>query len=205
MIRIADLILGIRMRLGDNRPERQKYSDPEILDAINSALAHLSEELLAFARVWVIPMRSGVGRYELPGDFLRLISVDYQGVTIPDHEVTSLEYRARHGVTGGVSLDMQTIHFFPADTIKDGEKAEIYYHYYETIDAEDETIALPHIAKEAIVFYALSVLYQNPVMQDGLNRSDYYRTHFDAELVALRSRVRKNQQSRSIRSRHIKV
>ena len=206
MVKIGDVVLGIRSRLGDTDVAKQHYSDPEIIDAVNSALSHLSEELLCFRRTWLVPCLDGVGRYELPGDFLRLISVNYKGTLIT--EVESMEHRMNRedgAGTPGVSLDLQTIHLFPSENIKTGDVIELYYQYYETVNDDRDDIALPNVAKEAIVFFALSLLYQNPVKKAGIEKSNYYRRMYEVELQNLRSRVRMNAQSKKIRTPYIKV
>lgn len=206
MVKIADVVLGIRSRLGDTDVAAQEYSDAEIIDAVNSALAHISEELLCFSRVWLIPTKDGVGRYELPGDFLRLISVNYECSLIKD--VQSLESRMNSDVMDSkpsVSLDMQTIHLFPAESIKKDDVVELYYHYFETVSDERESVGLPNNAKEAIIYYALGLLFENPVQSDGEKKANRAKQLFAVEMQRVTSRVRANAQSKKIRTAYQKV
>jgi len=208
MIKVADIILASRSRLGDIDYKNLRFSDAEIIDAINSALAHLSEELLCFAKIWVIPCKDGVNRYELPDDYLRLISVNFNGEIITKERIISLEKRKNSNFflhsKVGVGLDMQTIHIFNTK-IKSSDEIEIYYNYYETIDNKDDDIKFPLIGKEAIVYFVLSLLYQSPVRVNGLDRANYYRSLYEIELKKLRSRVNKDRQSRFILSDYIRV
>lgn len=206
MVKIGDVILGLKSRLGDTDSASPRYSDPEIIDAVNSALSHLSEELLCFRRTWFVPCADGVGRYELPGDFLRLISVKYKDEIITDIE--SMEHRMtrRDGTADfGVSLDMQTVHIFPAENIEKEDVIELYYHYFETVSDTRDTVSLPNSAKEAIVFYVLYLLYQNPIKKDGLKISAQYFQNYQMSLRALRSRVRMNAQSKNMQTAYRKV
>jgi len=203
-ILVSDLILSVRSRLTDEDRLKYKYPEAEVIDALNSALAHLSEALLCFTRTWVIPCKKGIGRYELPEDFLRLISVSYQGKVITD--VQSMESRMNDPYpSAGVSLDLQTIHFFPGVEIKEKENISLYYHYYETISDKSEMISLPKIAKETIVFYMLFLLFQRNVSSKGIEKSNYYLRLYERELQSFRSRVRKNQQSKHICTDYIRV
>lgn len=206
MVKIADVVLGIRSRLGDTDVHNQDYSDAEIIDAVNSALAHLSEDLLCFSRTWLIPTKEGIGRYELPSDFLRLISVKFKGATIT--KVESMEARSNrkyHCTAPSVSLDMQTIHLFPSEGIKEGERVELYYHYFETINDESDSVSLPNNAKESMVYYALALLMENPVQSDGVQQANRYRQLYEVEKQKLASRVRKNAQSKHIRTSYQRV
>ena len=210
-VEIANVMLGIRARLGDTDISHRDYSDPEILDAINAALAHLSEALLCFRRTWLIACKKGVGRYELPSDFLRLISVKYRCRVIT--EIESMEHRMnREGKTRGclsstptLSLDLQTLHLFPAEKIEEGESIELYYHCFERVSDPTECIALPDNAKESIIYYALALLFENNIAAQGLEKSNRYRQLYQVELSRLASRVQKNAQSHSIRTTYQRI
>jgi len=207
MVKIADVILGLRSRLGDTDVSNRRYSDPEMIDAVNSALAHLSEELLCFRRTWRVPCADGVGRYELPEDFLRPISVNYNDALITD--VESMEHRMnRNGLNDpGVSYDLQTLHVFPSANVKEGDVIEFYYNYFETVNDGRDTVALPNNAKEAVICYALHLLYQNPILKlsDRVKLSTHYLQLYEVAVGPLKSRVRMNAQSKNMRSNFVKV
>jgi len=205
-VKINDIVLGIRSRLGDVDANDRDYNDPEIIDAINSALAHLSEDLLCFRRTWLIPCVDGVGRYELPSDFLRLISVNFKGMLITD--VESMESRSNqrwYDTRPSVSLDLQTIHLFPYESIRSDDEIELYYQYYETINDSTDTVALPNSAKEAMIYYALGLLFENNVSSKGIEKSNRYKKLYVLESKKLVSRVQMNAQSQKIRSTYVKV
>jgi len=205
-VNIVEVVLGIRSRLGDTDVTSRDYSDPEIIDAVNSALAHLSEDLLCFRRIWRVPCVAGVGRYELPSDFLRFISVNYNGTLIT--EVESMEHRVNRSYTyprQSVSLDLQTLHLFPAESIKSGDVIELYYNYFETIGDDRDTIALPNNAKEAMIYFALGLLFENNISAKGMEKSNRYKKLYEMEVQKLASRVQMNAQSKNIRTRYRKV
>ena len=209
-VKVADVILAIRSRLGDEDSTSYRYVEPEIIDAVNSALAHLSEELLCFSRTWIIPCLDKVNRYELPSDFLRPISVNYNGVLAKD--ILSMEVFMSNDrfsldtiPNKTVAYDMQTLHLLSFSNIKKGDLLELYYHCYENIDNSNDTVGLPALAKEALVYFALHLLFQKPVASKGLEKSNYYFGLYERELFKLRSRVRKNQQSKNIRSSFTRV
>ena len=186
--------------------EKQRYSDAEIIDAVNSSLAHMSEELLCFRRTWLIPYKNNVNRYELPSDFLKLISVRYNDALVCDIE--SMEHREQDNyVTSGMSaaLDGQTIHLFNMPQTDKTDVIKLYYNYYETVSDSRETLALPNTAKEPIVYYALGLIYENNVSSKGIEKSNRYKQLYMVEMPKLASRMRHNVQSKNIRSRHVKV
>ena len=206
-VKVSDVLLGVRSRLGDEDVTKLRYQTPEILDGVNSALSHLSEELLCFARTWLIPCIDGVGRYELPSDFLRPISANYNDALITEIESMESRMNAQHTVSCGqvLAYDMQTLHVFPAEGVKDKDKIALYYHYCETVSDEREVVGLPNVAKEALVYFVLHLMYQKPVSSKSLEKSNYYLELYERELVKLRSRVRKNQQSKHIRTAYQRV
>ena len=204
-VRVSALLLGIRSRLGDTDPAQYRYSDPEIIDAVNDALAHLSEELLCFSKTWILPTREGVGVYPLPEDHLETVSVRYNGEVIHKRDMLSMAYRETKGIDTGVSVDLQTVRLYPESQVKDGQRISMYYHYTETINDKSDTIALPGTAKLPIIYFALGILYENPIKKDGASHSNRAQTLFEKYLIPLRSRLRKNAQSGQIRSRHTKV
>ncbi len=206
MVKVGDVVLAIRSKLGDMSSEKQRYSDPEIIDAVNSSLAHMSEELLCFRRTWLIPYKNNMNRYELPSDFLRLISVRYNEALICDIE--SMEHREQDSyATSGMSaaLDGQTIHLFNIPETENVDIIKLYYNHYETVSDDRETLPLPNSAKEAIVYYALGLMYENNVSSKGIEKSNRYKQLYAIEMPKLASRMRHNVQSKNIRSRHVKV
>ena len=205
MVKVTDLILGIRARLGDTDITRQTYSDMEIIDAINSSLSHISEDLLCFSKTWTIPTIAGVNRYVLPMDFLRFISIRFNTTLIKN--IISIEQQAKQEyptTTLTASFDNQTLFIYGTE-IKANDEIELYYNYFETISNKDEILIIPNNTKEVLVYYALSVLYENPVKKNGLSYSNRYRKLYDTEIIKLSSRLSKNRQSKNITTSYIKV
>jgi hypothetical protein len=203
MITVAEIVLSARTKLGDTDIEKYRYSDVEIIDAINDALAVMSEDLLCFSRTWVVECKKCVNRYLLPADFLRPISLLFNKKLITNIE--SMESRINNKTTrSGVAYDNQTIHLFLGE-IKASDEIEFYYNYFETVSNIEEAINLPNNAKEIIVYYVLHLLYQNPIKKDGLKRSEYYLAMYERKKIPFRSRLRKNTQSKHIRSGFKKV
>ena len=199
MIKVGSLFLGIQSRLGDVDPKKRHYNDTEIIEAINSALAHVSEELLCFSRTWLIPCIDGVNRYKLPSDVLRPISANYNKKHIEN--VVSMEALAKPsscacGVT--VAYDLQTLHLFNVPLVKKSDVIELYYNYTESINDKTDTIDLPSTAKESLIYYALGLLFENNVSSRGIEKSNRFKQLYELELAKVRSRVRKNQQSKHI-------
>jgi len=206
MVKVGDVVLAIRSKLGDMSSEKRRYSDAEIIDAINSSLAHMSEALLCFRRTWLIPYQNNVNRYELPGDFLKLISVRYNDALVCDIE--SMEHREQDSyMTSGMSaaLDGQTIHLFNMPQTDKTDVIKLYYNYYETVSDSRETLALPNTAKEPIIYYALGLMYENNISSKGIEKSNRYKQLYAIEMPKLASRMHHNVQSKNIRSRHVKV
>ena len=202
-VKIGDVILGLRSRLGDVDASNYKYADTELIDAINSSLAHLSEELLCFSRTWLLPAKENIHRYKLPEDFLRPISVSYECEII--NRVLSMESRSSDNeipCLPNVSYDMQTLHLYPSAKLENGKNIELYYHYYETINDKTDKVGLPNIAKECIIYYALSLLFENNITSRGIEKANRARKLYELELEKLRSRERKNQQSKNITSKY---
>ncbi|CAA6806672.1 MAG: Unknown protein [uncultured Sulfurovum sp.] len=199
MIKISSVILSCRTKLGDTDIKKQRYSDMEIIDAINDTVSVMSEDLLCFSKTWVIDCKECVARYELPHDFLKPIHLHLNNKLITN--IKSIESEKKGS---GASFDLQTVHFFGTN-IKDNDRIEIYYNYIETISNKEESIHLPLNAKEIIVSYALHLLYQNPIRKDGTGRSTHYYNLYEKKIIALRNRVKMNSQSVNITTKFKKV
>ena len=202
MIVVSSLLLSIRSKLGDTDITSQRYSDAEIIDSINDALAVLSEELLCFSRTWSISCKDCVTRYALPADFLKPISLKFNSKEILN--IVSVESQAQNNCTFTASYDLQTVHLYLPE-IKEKDKIELYYNYSETVSTKDESIPLPNNAKEIIVNYVLHLLYQNPIKKDGLQRSSYFYNLYEKKLITFRSRVKMNAQSKNIKTTFTRV
>lgn len=204
MVTVASIILSIRSKSGDTDAAKYRFVDAEIVDNINDALNVLSEELLWSTRTWQIPCVDGVGRYVLPADFLRPISASYNGSII--EEIESLEHRQQsQNFATGMAYDSRTVHIYPGVDVKSSDKIELYYNNYETVNDVTDTLAIANGYKTAIVYYALHMMYQNPIAKDHMNRSSEYLSLYMARVANLKSLQRSNVQSKRIRSRYVKV
>ena len=204
MIEVQDLILGVRQRLGDTNDAKYHYAPEEIIDAINTALEDISDATLCFTRTWLIPCVDGVHRYRLPADFLRPISVDFNGVHVDT--VQSMESRKKeiYTVSGvSVSYDMQTLHLYPATGIKKEHTIELYYNNHENINDKTDTIGLPATAKLAIIYHVLGELFDNPVRKNGTEKSNRFRKLYLDRLAKLKNRLSSNKQSKRTRSPYV--
>ena len=204
MVTVSSILLSIRSKTGDTNPDKYRFSTMEIIDSINDALNIMSEELLWATRTWEIPCTEGVGRYVLPVDFLRPISASYNGKVISNIE--SMEHRNKNeSFSGGMAYDAQTLHVFPSDSVKEGDTIEIYYNNYETINDETDTLDVANGYKTAIVYYALHLLYQNPISKEHMKKSSEYLSLYYARISGLKGRTRSNVQSKNIRSSYRKI
>jgi len=206
MVRVRDVVLGVRQRLGDTDASEYRYAPMEIIDAINQALADLSDRLLCFPRTWIIPLKSGVYRYHLPDDFLRLISVRYNGSLIETiKSLEAMETLADRPRGMAVALDPATIHLYPDVEISEEDRLELSYYGIESINDESDTLKLPSQAKMALIYHVLGELYDAPVRKNGTEKSNRYRQLYLSELAKLRNRLRGNMQSKRVRSPYVLV
>ena len=205
-IKVEDAILGIRSRLGDTDYKNRRYNEAEIIDAINSSLAYLSEELLCFRREWIFDTKENIQKYELPHDFLRLIFLSINDTKIEDIRSEEIAYNNKDALSFPFAvITMQTIELFLGKKIEANQRVYLRYNHYETISNKEETIPLPNSAKEALIYGALALLYENPIKRDGLNISNRYLMLRDNAIKSVKNRLFANKNSKSIRVNYIKV
>ncbi|DAB40282.1 MAG TPA: hypothetical protein CFH81_08795 [Sulfurovum sp. UBA12169] len=204
MIDVSMLTLSIRTKIGDTDAAKYRFSDMQIIDAVNAALDELSEGLLWSVRTWVIPCKDGVGRYALPDDFLRPVYASFNGKIIK--EIESLEHRAiSDNFSTGIAYDNRTLHLFPEESIRASDTVELYYNNYENINDKSDTLDLPNGYKLVIEYYVLHLLYQNPIANNHMQKSAEALQLFERRLEKIKGITRANVQSKRVRSPYNKV
>ncbi|MDD5360420.1 MAG: hypothetical protein PHI79_03490 [Sulfurovaceae bacterium] len=197
-IKASNLILSVRQKLNDKEPARYKFTTPEVVDAINMALAVISNDLLFFNRTWEIKCNKEKARYRLPADFVKIISIKLNGKKIDN--IKSLEaYESMSDICSKPVAIIDNISLRVYD-VTDDDKIIIEYNYIEHIDDENSEIDTSLLLSEPIVLYAASVLFQNPVFKDGLQRSVFHANAFFQKMEYVRSRLKNNSNSKNIRS-----
>jgi len=202
MVRIEDVFLSIRSRLGDTDIKEYRYSDEELLGSINDALADISERTLAFRKTWLIDTKGEIERYLLPNDFLRLIAFMLDDKVITD--ITSKE-SSDNGMTQKslVSFDAQS--FYLERTYKKDARVKIDYNYYERVEGKKDNLPISNGFKEPIVLYALHILFQSPNRENGLSFSRTYKELYKDSLINAIEVVRNTINSKNIHSKFLKV
>lgn len=198
MINASSLILSIRQRLNDNDKERYKYQDTEIIDAINLGLQKISNDLLYFNRTWKIKCKEDQERYTLPEDFLKPIRVLLNG-----KKIFSVKSQKSDDTQNAIVFDDISIRLYVPH--KDGDILDVEYNYIEQIDTQKSTIVCSLLLSNALVYYALSILFQNPNKKDGLQRSDFFMRKYDQEIRSIKDTIRSTRQTQNIKTEYKKV
>ncbi len=194
MIKASALILSIRQKLNDNDPDNYKYFNPEIIDAINSGLKNISNDLLYFSRVWKIKCKEDQERYDLPEDFLKPIRVLLNG-----KKIFSVKSQKSDDTLNAIVFDDISIRLYVAH--KDDDVLDIEYNYIEQIDTTESDIFCSLLLYDAIIYYALSILFQNPIKKDGLERGDYFLSKYNREVNNIKDTIRSNRQTQNIKTK----
>ncbi len=205
MYLVADLILKIRSRTQDKNGE--KWSDEELIDAINSAYIKIATDLLLFTDIKTITTIADKFRYEMPYGMVRAMSYRLNGVqaVIKSFEWVSTHEEELEDYNLIVYQDEKSFFIYP-ENIKSGQKIKVTYNYTETISAEDEELKVPMYAQNVLLFYTMHLVHQvGNVSTKQVDKSMQYLGLYHQELQSVKSTIAKNKHSRNLKSKFQKV
>ncbi|GEM_PF-4724191 len=195
MIQVKNIILQVRQKTGDNDYSDIKYSDNEIIDSINLALSSIAIECLCFNKDWLITPKDDVYVYPLPLDFLQ-----FHSLTVNNKKILQIG-----GITNnGIYFDLNQIYFKNID-IKAKDAIILNYFHYERVGNAGDSIYLPFGILDALIYHVLSLLYQNPISKEHINKSTYYLNLYDKSIMNIKSIIRSQFQQKNIISMYRKV
>lgn len=189
---VEDLLKRIREELRAEEPDSAGYSDFIIIDAINSAIADLSE---------VFPVRDkiefttevGQNTYEMDNyDIYEVIKLEYNGKLIegyPLRQYLDLNIKDEGPVNRWVLWGKYLIFIGEVDE-------EVPVQLWVTrspskLDSKNDVPEVPDYADEAIIAYALSVCFRESRSYDRANY--YYRSFVGQKSNVLRRAVPQGQ------------
>jgi hypothetical protein len=167
MVHIDRVIADIRSKLGDTKSENYKYSNSEIINALNNGLTEISQDSLAFGRIWLFELKECVTRYENPKDFIKF--VDKKTVVENDNSLI-------------VEQDTQTF-FIDEHIFKIKKRLKLYYYYHETIYDGETILRINSGFGLALIYFALSQLFMTPNRENGLQMSEFFYNKYKDALI----------------------
>jgi hypothetical protein len=206
-MQVNDILLAIRSRLNDTDLKKQRWSDEELIDMINSSLATLSRELLLFSHQEIYTIKENENRYKLPHNCMRVISIniDKEPVTIKSFDWMSQNKNTIDDDNYYVCMDEQSFFLYPQELLKTGMKVEVNYNFVEQVVLKTDNIPISLMAKNALLFYSMHLAYQIYTSDKNTGKSTHYLNLYDKEVSNLRELYYKNRHSKGLRSPFIKV
>ena len=205
MYLVSDIILKIRSRTQDKNGE--KWSDEELIDAINSAYIKIAIDLLLFTDIKIITTIQDQFRYQLPYGLIRAMSYKLDGVqaTIKSFEWVSNNDEELEDYDLIVYQDEKSFFIYP-ENIKSASKIKITYNYTETISSEDNELKIPMYSQNALLFYTMHLVHQvGNVSTKQVDKSMQYLGLYHQELISVKSTIARNKHSRNLKSKFQKV
>jgi hypothetical protein len=232
-VKVNDLLLSLRAKLNDERVKKQWSDEELIDNINSALSALTEDLNPWDDGEWIIPLTNNKSRYELPPYFFALSSVFINGKRLPRECILGYKAfknieNPRHTI---VANSINNLHIKPAVFNKEYEalkkeieeekymakKAEltkkletlptdvmkVYFDREEQVAYKEDIINLPDRFKDAIVFYCMHLAHQNPVREDGDNKSVFYLNLYDKKVSRLKSSVYRNKHSKRLRSKHI--
>ena len=197
-MKVYDVILHIRSRLSDE--ESKKWHDNEIVDSINNAYIEMARILRLFLQEITFEVTKDKNTFLLPENFLDISSVKRGNFIIPIIRYSELlqneeQYREAVAVNG-MYLYFHTKHY---TTYK-----VAFYSYFIIVDKEDSML-IPHICFNAVLYYSLFHLLQKKPHQNALKESAYYKNLYDEEIKAVQRDIYRSQETKNLTTRVIVV
>lgn len=184
-MQVSNLILQVRSRLHDEQCE--KWNDTEILDCLNLSYINLARVLRLFIQEKLYCVSKESLTQELPQNFL-----DIQSVYKNKRQVPIIRLYESNSSLEAVSIDNAHIHFQGS-----GDYTMRYYCFYILVGKED-TLLLPAIANNALLFYALFLLLQKKPHQNALQEVGFYKALYAEELQNLQRDVYRSHESKML-------
>lgn len=207
MIAVSDIILKIRSRLGDNEPTKQKWSDAELVDNINSALTSLAVSMLYATREQKYIVSGTTNRFELPENMARVvaITINDERVTIKSFEWLQNNKQSLSDDVFSVCLDDTSFFLYPLALLEDGLEIVFNYNYIQQINDASETIDLPILLSDAILFYAMHMSLQVNTSEKNANKSAHYLNLYERQVQNMSIAIYKNRHSKRLTSRFKRI
>lgn len=207
MIAVSDIILKMRSRLGDNEPTKQKWSDAELVDNINSALTSLAVSMLYATREQRYIVSGTNNRFELPENMARVvaITINDERVTIKSFEWLQNNKQSLGDDTFTVCMDDISFFLYPLALLEDGLEIVFNYNYIQQINDTSETIYLPIILSDAILFYAMHMSLQVNTSEKNANKSAHYLNLYERQVQNMSIAIYKNKHSKRLTSRFKRI
>lgn len=207
MIAVSDIILKMRSRLGDNEPTKQKWSDAELVDNINSALTSLAVSMLYATREQRYIVSGTNNRFELPENMARVvaITINDERVTIKSFEWLQNNKQSLGDDTFTVCMDDISFFLYPLALLEDGLEIVFNYNYIQQINDVSETIYLPIILSDAILFYAMHMSLQVNTSEKNANKSAHYLNLYERQVQNMSIAIYKNKHSKRLTSRFKRI
>jgi hypothetical protein len=207
VIAVNDIILKLRSRLGDNEPSKQKWSDAELIDNINSALTQLAVSMIySFKTQKYIVSRTN-NRFELPYNIARIVAI-----TIKDERATIKSFQWLQNSKQRLKSDefvvcMDDISFFlyPLELLEDGVEILFDYNHIQQINDVSENIDMSIMLSDAILFYAMHMSLQVNTSEKNANKSLHYLNLFDKQVSTMSGVIYKNRHSKRLTSRYKRI
>lgn len=167
-MRVDELIAKMRPRLRDE--DAQWWSNDELHDNINIALAAIAHKLMPWKGRWNFITSSGVDTYSIPEDFMSPISLIVDGAMIP---IKGAEYAlstSSEEACGFIDNDALILYPAPSGAM---EVALNYHGINQTVTIADEIKLAPELI-DTVMVYALSLSLQKQATEESLEQSKYY-------------------------------
>jgi hypothetical protein len=206
MIAVSQIVAKLRSRLGDNTPLNYKWSDPELMDNINSALIQLSVYLLASTKVVSFKVLEGVNRYKLPDQEI----AKYIGVTLNGEPcvIKSFEWVQNNKARldkNEFTVCFDEISLYIYGDIKADDTIELAYNYIQKVDDLSQNIDMSAIAEDAIVFYAMYMSLQVNTSDKNAAKSIRYLEQFKEQVAFLTNTFFRKKHSKKLNSKYKRV
>lgn len=207
MIRVSDVILKIRTRLGDTDYTKYKWSDEELFDYINSSLTHIATEFLIFTDRTEIDLKAGVNRYKIPNNSINVISLNINNIPVGIKSLAWIQNNLNNINKNDfyVCFDEQSLYIYPISNILDDMKIEMFFNYIPQIDNIEDEINISILANDALLFYSLHLAFQINTSEKNATKSLNYLNLFERQMEKIKGVLIGNKQSKKIRSKYKRV
>lgn len=207
MISVNDIVLKMRSRLGDNDPAKQKWSDAELIDNINSALAQLAVSMLFAVRTEKYTVVGTNNRFELPHNMARVVAITINNERVTIKSFEWLQNNKLNIVDDGFVVCMDDISFFlyPQELLKEGLEIVFDYNYIQQINDESEIIDMPIILSDAILFYAMHMSLQVNTSDKNINKSANFLNLYERQVQIVGTAIYKNKHSKRLTSKFKRI
>ena len=207
MIAVNDIILKMRSRLGDIDTLKQKWSDAELIDNINSALSQLAVSMLYATRGQKYIVSGTNNRFELPHNMARVvaITINEERVTIKSFEWLQNNKSELKDDEFTVCMDDTSFFLYPLALLEDGLEIVFNYNYIQQINDVSETIDLPVLLSDAILFYAMHMSLQVNTSEKNANKSAHFLNLYERQVQMMSMTLHKNKHSKRLTSRYKRI